>query len=271
MGDVYFRAFYSYLEQMEDLNDAEFGRVMKAAMIYAQSGEKPCNLSPAENMAFKFIKWNVDNSNAKDSTTSKARSDAANKRWGDKNKFASEKMQTDANHAIASFASEEMQKVQTDANDTEEEKEKEEEEIKSISDEIDSAPTGAKRIPYKEITDLFNSICISLPPVKHITDKRRSHIRKRWEEHPSLEYFEDVFKRAEESNFLAGRSTQWQASFDWLMLPTNQAKVAEGNYTNPKAQKGDFEDSSFNSDEFLLSALNQAYGNPLEITEEETT
>jgi hypothetical protein len=179
-------------------------------------------------------------------------------------------MQTDANYANASFASDEMQKVQADANDTEEEKEeeKEEEEIISISNEIDSAPNGAERTPYKKIMELFNKTCPSFPKIKNIEGQRMLHVSVQWKKHPDLNFFETLFQKAEESDFLTGRSGKWRASFDWIVRPSNVTKIIEGNYENKTAPQNEFEQSSFDTDEYMLSALKRTYGSEQEETEE---
>jgi hypothetical protein len=87
--------------------------------------------------------------------------------------------------------------------------------------------------PYQKIVEAYNSICVSLPKVKGLSDKRKKHIRARWAEHGSLEYFQELFVKAEESDFLSGRNGKWGGcGFDWLINESNQIKVMEGNYDN---------------------------------------
>lgn len=86
--------------------------------------------------------------------------------------------------------------------------------------------------PYQEIMDMYNSICETMPKIKGLSDKRKHTINARWKEHEELSFFEELFKMAEQSDFLSGRSGKWEANFDWLMKESNCIKVVEGNYKN---------------------------------------
>lgn len=88
-----------------------------------------------------------------------------------------------------------------------------------------------KRIDYEEITELFNSICVSLPKVVTLSDSRKKTIKARLSEY-TIEQVKEVFVLTEKSSFLSGRSGSWQANFDWIMKPTNFVKVFEGNYND---------------------------------------
>ena len=114
----------------------------------------------------------------------------------------------------------------------------------SISNEIVSADADSpssnlhqqqkEKIPYQRIVEMYNSICVSLPKVEQITEKRRRHIRVAWKNFKGdLTKFEEVFRRAEESDFLTGRSGKWTGcNFDWLIIYNNMVKVLEGTYDN---------------------------------------
>ena len=111
----------------------------------------------------------------------------------------------------------------------EEEEEEEEEEYIRVPP---NPPLKGRAVPYQKIVSLYNEICVSMPRVRKL-DERKRDIAARWKANPSLETFEDVFRRAEASDFLAGRTDRWQgANFDWLMKPKNFIKVLEGNYSN---------------------------------------
>ena len=85
--------------------------------------------------------------------------------------------------------------------------------------------------PYEEIVELFNTICVSFPKVKEVTNGRRKAIGARWLEVGSLEACREIFKATEASPFMKGdNDRQWQASFDWILKPANWIKIAEGNY-----------------------------------------
>ena len=85
-----------------------------------------------------------------------------------------------------------------------------------------------------QIVNSYNEICVDLPKVKNLTDKRKGIIRARLKKY-TLEQFREIFTIAQKSDFICGRSGKdWKASFDWLMNENNLIKVAEGTYNNHK-------------------------------------
>ena len=88
-------------------------------------------------------------------------------------------------------------------------------------------------IPYEKIKNLYHSICISYPKISKFTDKRKSTLKARYEEYDSnIKIFEELFTKAESSDFLKGKKGKWKANFDWLINCNNMVKVLEGNYEN---------------------------------------
>lgn len=59
----YIPAYFSYLDTLEDLSDEQVGKVFRAALKYAMSGETS-ELDTAEKIAFKFIKMDIEKSNS---------------------------------------------------------------------------------------------------------------------------------------------------------------------------------------------------------------
>lgn len=107
----------------------------------------------------------------------------------------------------------------TDGNATEEDIEEEREEEKE-RDKID----------YKGIVAAFNSICVSFPSVKALSDARKKAIKARLNNF-SIDDFKTLFEKAEASSFLKGKNDRnWSATFDWLIKDSNMAKVLDGNY-----------------------------------------
>jgi predicted phage replisome organizer len=89
--------------------------------------------------------------------------------------------------------------------------------------------------PYGEIANLFNKICIYLSKVQTVPDSRKKKIRSRYKELKSINAFEALFHKVEESDFLTGKRTEWKCTFDWLMEnDKNYLKVMEGQYDNKK-------------------------------------
>lgn len=92
------------------------------------------------------------------------------------------------------------------------------------------------RIDYQSIIKQFNSVCTSLPKVTKLSDSRKTKIRTFLKEFTIDELY-SVFTKAQQSDFLSGRSGRWCASFVWLINKTNAVKVLDGNYDN-KGYKG---------------------------------
>jgi len=86
---------------------------------------------------------------------------------------------------------------------------------------------------YNQIVDMYNSICLTLPKCKKLTEPRKALIRNRLAEY-SLADIQKAFELSEESNFLSGRNGIWVngANFDWILNSSNMVKILEGNYVN---------------------------------------
>lgn len=84
----------------------------------------------------------------------------------------------------------------------------------------------------EDFVNLFNQSCPSLPKVLDITPKRKKKIGSRLSTDSDMQFWEDIFKRVEVSDWLSGRAGKWSASFDWIMEPANLQKIKEGNYDN---------------------------------------
>ena len=117
-----------------------------------------------------------------------------------------------------------------------------------------SNSTNIPTCPIKEIVDLYHTILYKLPRVKVLNNTRIGYIRARWRElfmnssiqnsmgvevkdrESGLEWFKRFFEYVSESEFLMGEvppsgdRPQFQATLEWLMRPTNFAKVLEGYY-----------------------------------------
>ena len=93
-----------------------------------------------------------------------------------------------------------------------------------------------KSADYQMIVNAFNETCTSLPSVKKLSESRKKAMKARLNNF-NYEDFITAFKKAQESDFLSGRSGKWQATFDWLINETNLIKVLEGNYDNKIAAR----------------------------------
>ena len=122
-----------------------------------------------------------------------------------------------------------------------------------------SAQCHKQRVPYQEIVDLYHGICVSLPTLRNpIPESRKKAIKARYKDY-GIDGLKELFEAAEESDFLSGRSGDWQASFDWLMKPSNAAKVLEGNYKNKrKGGNGNEGRTGRSADDYYSTDFRQA-------------
>lgn len=112
----------------------------------------------------------------------------------------------------------------------------------------------------QQIVDLYNSICISFPSVRTLSDARKRTIKARLKTF-TLDDFKELFEKAESSSFLKGDNPRkWKATFDWLIKDANMAKVLDGNYNDQQDSN-----SSFEVNDFFNAALNHSYGGRAEL------
>lgn len=107
------------------------------------------------------------------------------------------------------------------------------------SKEVKNIDIGKEeKIDFKEIANLFNSICVSLPKIKTVTEKRKAKIKTRYQQiGNNPQAMENLFRAVEASDFLTNRKGEnkngWNATFDWIFNnEDNMQKIIEGNYKN---------------------------------------
>ena len=82
-------------------------------------------------------------------------------------------------------------------------------------------------------------------------------MQERWNEYPSLDKFEEVFRKVEASRFLKGDNKKnWIIQFNWLMKSDHFTKTLEGNYDDYKAPRDP--NSSFDLDD-LMDEIRKQY------------
>lgn len=86
------------------------------------------------------------------------------------------------------------------------------------------------------------------PKILKLSDKRKSHLMQRIKEYKPDKVIE-VIRKANASDFLRGKNNnKWQATFDWIINPSNFLKILEGNYDNKEIEyrrvKGGYYDDS---------------------------
>lgn len=85
----------------------------------------------------------------------------------------------------------------------------------------------------EKITEKWNSL--GLTQVKKLVpgSERYKHLNKRIEEY-GLDAVLEALDNVRDSEFLTGKKTDFEATFDWFIAPRNFLKVYEGNYNNRK-------------------------------------
>ena len=205
MAREYFCAYHSYIKQCKGLSDGELGRLFRALLEYSASGKVP-ELNGRESVAFDFMSANIDRDAESYKDTCNRNRENISKRY--------ERIRANTT-------------VYETYQEKEEEKEKEELLKKDISNEI----SQKDRLPYKEITDLYNQICTDLPACVKLSESRKKAIRARLSSGYTVEDFKTLFQKTKDSSFLTGGNNRnWIAGFDWLIKDGNMAKVLEGTF-----------------------------------------
>ena len=94
-------------------------------------------------------------------------------------------------------------------------------------------------IDYNLYIEFYNSTCTELPKLIKLTETRKKKLKARLNDYGEQE-LKDMFLKASKSDLLNGKnSSNWKASFDWLLEPRNTIKVIEGNYDNKKQKQGE--------------------------------
>jgi len=139
-------------------------------------------------------------------------------------------------------------------------KEKRVEDVEIVDVEIEDSTPQAEAVsancPYAKIKDLYHKICISYPKIKTIDGNRKTAVGARWRTYKSLEVFEELFTIAENTPFLKGANERnWSADFDWMMKPTNFAKILEHKYDD--RVQGETQNSSMGGALGVLARLRE--------------
>lgn len=94
------------------------------------------------------------------------------------------------------------------------------------------------KIPYPQIMAAYHRICHMLPPVVKLSDKRKAHLRQRWQNDlRTLEEWETYFADTAASKFLTGqkpptppRTKPFRANLDFLLREQTVIDMQEGKY-----------------------------------------
>ena len=94
-------------------------------------------------------------------------------------------------------------------------------------------------IPPHKFSELYASCAPSLPQPREVTNGRLRKIRQRLKTHPTREFWQDVFTKANQTPFLRGENDRgWRADLPWFVAnEENAVKVLEGKYDRGVQEK----------------------------------
>jgi hypothetical protein len=95
--------------------------------------------------------------------------------------------------------------------------------------------------PHEQIIELYHELLPMCPKVREWNKTREGLLRARWRDDPKrhdLNWWRDFFRYIAQSDFLTGQTQgrsdrpPFVADLEWLLRPSNFAKVIEGRYEN---------------------------------------
>jgi len=88
-------------------------------------------------------------------------------------------------------------------------------------------------VPFEKIQTDYNALAadLGLPQCRILTATRKKNISARWREYPDHDSWDAFWGFVRKQPFLAGQNDRgWRCDLEWLMKPSNFAKVCEGSY-----------------------------------------
>ena len=95
--------------------------------------------------------------------------------------------------------------------------------------------------PHQEIIKLYHEHLPMLTQVKIWNSKRQTLLKTRWKEskeRQNLDYWKRLFQYISKSDFLTGKTSNWQADLEWIVNSSNFTKIIEGRYENKEVANG---------------------------------
>lgn len=209
MAQEYWCCYYNYYEKTKRLDDEQLGRLFRALMQYAATGELVEPTGP-EALAFDFIAEDIKKS--KEAYAEKCFINRMNGAKGGKTN-ATERPQTPPNATERPLIEE---------NKTEENKTEQNNNIKEAKASLCYAP----------VVDAWNSLPEGIAKINGIVKEstREKLLTKRIRDY-SMDSVMDAIEKVRQSKFLQGVNNKgWSITFDWFVKPNNFQKVLDGNY-----------------------------------------
>lgn len=223
MATSKFPFFESYYVSFKEMPPEVIGQVVMAMGAYFFEEIEP-DLSGMSKMAFELIRPVME----KTKTISAIRSEAAKGHGapiGNSNASKNKQNQTKSNK--------EQTKNKQKQTDKDKDKDKDKDiGLRNMDKEEDKDIEERKDI--KEIVELYNSICTSLPRVQKLTPKRRRSLIMRLKTY-TVGDLQRAFEKTQASDFLTGKNDRnWTADFDFIINENKLTNILEGKYDNKK-------------------------------------
>ena len=220
MAQEYWCCYYNYYEKTKRLNDEQLGRLFRALMQYAATGELVEPTGP-EALAFDFIADDIARQNKAYEEKCFANRMNGNKGGRPKKEIAIETDGLFINRAVS-----EKPKAFQETLIKEEEKEEEEQKKNNSIKEAKAS------LCYAPVVDAWNSLPDGIAKINGIVKEstREKLLTKRIRDY-SMDSVMDAIEKVRQSKFLQGVNNKgWSITFDWFVKPNNFQKVLDGNY-----------------------------------------
>ena len=231
--------FYKgWREAIKDLPDDVRLEIYESIIEYATTGNLR-GLKPMANIAFNFIKIDIDRDTDKYMSIVERNKSNGTKGGRPKSENPSEpKEPTEpsglfGNPRKPKKADNDNEHDNVDDNDSDFKKKETSPKGESKKDELSLFPD--EKIDWVGLMDYFNSTFKGkLPAIKSIDAKRKKAIKARVAQYGKQAIF-DVFQLVLNSPFLLEHNDKnWQCTFDWIFLPTKFTNILEGNYNGKR-------------------------------------
>ena len=251
-----FIVYTSYLERFANLSDEQLGTLFRAMLEYQTSGVAPQINDMAVSFCFDVVKYDMDVNNDKYEKRCQQQRANVEKRWNKQK----EGIPKDTNDTMV------YHRIPPNTNDTkhtDNDSDSESDSVSeydSVSDSVNERDTKKEEAiaSKKEIVDALVAKWNSygdrgrIPTVRSVSrdGKTWKSILARVQDN-GIDTVVEVMDKVFASDYLRGFKTDWCAKFDWMMLPSNFEKIANGNYDNT---------SGVQKQSSVLSAWMERYG-----------
>ena len=199
-----------YSEAFDKLTDEQLGSLTRALMKYNQDGIMPSFSDKVVDMAFAFIRKDIDATNERHQVRCQRNRENAQKRWA-------------------------KRKQSRKASTPKQKKGKQGNESSKVSQNTPPVNYDALRVYWNKRVRETGS---KMPVISRIDGNRRRLLAARMNEYGDTRYLQAAFEKAFVAPFLNGKNkSNWIANIDWILNSANFSRVLDGNFNPQKAEK----------------------------------